>query len=85
MTDAPDLQPLPENVDGHVLQSYEHQLHHEIPWGQVAIGVGLVAVAYVLYQHLDTSNDRTADESGELEAESSEFVPVEVGGGGLLA
>lgn len=89
MKNAPDLDPLPENVDGHVVQSYEHQLYHEIPWGQVAIGVGLLALAYVVYQHLDSGDDQvpSADVPTETnaDAEDGDLVTIDVsGGGGLL-
>lgn len=88
MTDAPDLDPLPENIEGHVVEShnYEHRLHHEIPWGHVAVGVGILAAAYVAHQYLNKSDEASDETPAESAAESArEFVDVEVGGGGLLA
>lgn len=89
MTDAPDLEPLPENIEGVVIRerTSSHELHHRIPWGQVAIGLGLVALAYVVHQYLgggDESDERPA--SGGAEAgpmEEAARVAVE-GGAGLM-
>lgn len=88
MTDAPDLEPLAENIEGHVVEShnYEHRLHHEIPWGHVAVGVGILAAAYVAHQYLNESDETPAETPEEPDAEpDAEFVDVEFGGGGLLA
>jgi len=87
MTEAPDLEPLAENIEGHVVEShnYEHRLHHEIPWGHVAVGVGILAAAYVAHQYLNESDESPDEVPDETPAEpSGEFVNVEVGGGGLV-
>ena len=53
--------PIPENIDGSkvVTHSYEHR----IDWGYVGLGVGLLAVAYVGYTVLATS-ESDDDERG---------------------
>lgn len=45
-SDLPD--PDPGNIDGSKSVSYIHKVNHQIPWGQVALGVALVvAIAFV--------------------------------------
>jgi len=43
--------PLPENIEGVVTEdhSFEHQMQHSFDWGQIALGLGIVAIAYVLW------------------------------------
>lgn len=40
--------PLPENIDGR--KEYRHAFEHHIDWGQVILGAGVIAAAYVAYR-----------------------------------
>lgn len=40
--------PLPENIDGR--KEYRHVFEHRIDWGQMTLGVGVLAAAYVAYR-----------------------------------
>lgn len=52
----PDMSdPAPENVTGE--KRVVHSVEHSIPWGHVALGVGLLALAYVLHAHLTDDGD----------------------------
>lgn len=48
--------PIPENIEGskEVVHSYEHR----IDWGYVALGAGLIAIAYVLFVLVDDDDDQ---------------------------
>jgi len=68
--------PPPENVTGE--KRVVHSVEHSIPWGHVALGVGLIVVAYVLHAHLiDGSDDvEPLEESNEIGL--TDGVPVEI-------
>jgi len=54
-------EPLPENIEGAKVE--QHMFEHSIEWGHVALGIGMLAVAYVVYPVLaDRQNDE--DETG---------------------
>jgi hypothetical protein len=40
--------PLPENIDGR--KEYRHAFEHRIDWGQLVLGGGVIAAAYVAYR-----------------------------------
>ena len=46
-----DSEPLPENIDGHVLEqhTWNHNIDHSIRWDYVLLAVAAVVVAYLLF------------------------------------
>lgn len=86
MTDPAALEPLPENIEGYVVDTSTHSYEHRIPWGHVAVGIGLLALAYVAHQYLNDSDETPAETpEGPAEEPDGEFVNIDVQGGGLLA
>jgi hypothetical protein len=80
--------PNPENIVGQ--KRVTHSVDHHIPWGQVAVGVGLLAVAYVGYKVFlsgSSGSDDTDDVGDEIEDAGGGFAGTEVpvSGGGLTA
>ena len=86
--------PLTENIDGtkveEVTHEFSHNVEHHVPWGQILLGVGLLAVAYVGYKAFLADSSSGTDESDE----SDEFdeldgfggaAEIPVSGGGLTA
>jgi hypothetical protein len=55
------LEPTPENIDGTVVE--KHSFEHRVNWSHVALGVGMLAVAYVVHRVLADRND-DEDETG---------------------
>lgn len=55
--------PKPENIAGS--KQVVHKVEHRIDWGHVALGVGGMLLAYVLYRLFGT--DRDDRESGDME------------------
>jgi hypothetical protein len=53
--------PMPENIDGTKVE--RHTFEHRMPWGQIAIGVGLIALAYAIHKALDRDLDLDEDDS----------------------
>jgi len=53
--------PKPENIAGR--KRVVHSVEHIVPWGQVALGIGGLALAYVLYRLFSGSSD---SEDGDL-------------------
>lgn len=41
------MEAAPENVEGKIVQ--KHVFTHEVNWGYVALGLGLLGVAYLLF------------------------------------
>ncbi|MCD2205311.1 hypothetical protein [Halobacterium sp. KA-6] len=61
MTDK--MEPLPENIRGERLE--RHTFKHEINWGHVAGGVGLLVLAWVMYQWVVAGeSDDDSEENG---------------------
>lgn len=58
-----EMKPLPENIDGVVKEThnFEHEVGHQINWGYVAVGAGLLAVAYILYSPSEVADDSRGD------------------------
>ena len=54
--------PLPENIDGKKIVTYENKIHHNIHWGYVAVGIGILVAAYVVHQKW--SDDDQGDQTG---------------------
>lgn len=61
--------PAPENITGEIVErhTYSHEIQHRIPWGYVAVGVGLTALAWVLYRSFlaDGSEIDVVDEADD--------------------
>jgi len=68
-----DQEPLRRNIDGSISEEhiFEHEVSHTINWGYVAVGVGLLVVAYVGYRALDTDNDDDRSTEPTIQADSS--------------
>lgn len=58
--------PKPENIAGS--KQVVHKVEHRIDWGYVALGVGGLAVAYVLYRLMSAGS-----ESEEVDLSDSEL------------
>lgn len=54
-----DAEPLPENVDGVIKEthSFNHEVSHSVNWGYVAVGVGLLVTAYVLFHGVESQDE----------------------------
>jgi hypothetical protein len=52
--------PKPENIAGQ--KRVVHRVEHRIDWGYVVAGVGLVAVAYVMYRLLVEGSESEEDD-----------------------
>lgn len=78
-------EPAPENITGEIVErhTYSHEIQHRIPWGYVTLGVGLMALAWVLYRSWLSGGQTGAepDEDG-LSDEEAVDVPVESVGEG---
>ena len=64
--DLPD--PAPENIDGAKTVAYSHEVHHQIPWGHVALGAAVIVVVAFVWVNFDFTADG-ADEVGDEQAE----------------
>jgi hypothetical protein len=53
MTDASLPQPPAENVDGSKAVTYSHEVHHQINWGYVVIGLAVIAALLFLRDRVD--------------------------------
>lgn len=42
------MEPAPENVEGRVEHSFQHEVSHRVNWGYVAVGIGALIAAYWL-------------------------------------
>lgn len=53
--------PLPENIEGS--KRTVHRVEHQIHWGYVFGGLGLLVLAFVLYRvvDIDSEDDENAD------------------------
>lgn len=57
------MEPKPENVDG--TKVVKHSVSHRIDWGYVALGAGLLAVAWTGYRvFVDTGDDESGASGG---------------------
>jgi len=56
--------PQPENITG--TKQVVHRVEHNIHWGYVAAGVGLLAVAFVLYRLLDLDGEDDESDMSSL-------------------
>lgn len=52
--------PLKENIQG--AKATTHHVEHRVDWGHVALGVGGLALAYVIWRAVQSSSER---EDGE--------------------
>jgi hypothetical protein len=55
------VEPKPENVTGEKVQ--KHVFKHRVDWGHVALGLGVIAVAWVAYQTLAESSPKNEEPS----------------------
>jgi hypothetical protein len=46
---------MPENIDGSV--SYSHEIHHQINWGYVSIGIAVIAALLFLREKSTQTED----------------------------
>lgn len=46
------MEVLAENVDGKKVHTYSHTVHHEINWGYVAVGVGVLAFVWFFHTRM---------------------------------
>ena len=53
MTDGSLPQPPAENVDGSKAVTYSHEVHHQINWGYVVIGLAVIAALLFLRDRVD--------------------------------
>jgi hypothetical protein len=53
--------PLPENIDGKKIVTYENKIHHNIHWGYVAVGLAVIAALLFLRERLDGDEENTGD------------------------
>jgi len=53
MTDASLPDPPAENVDGSKAVTYSHEVHHQINWGYVVIGLAVIAALLFLRDRVD--------------------------------
>lgn len=74
-------EPSPENITGEIVErhTYSHEIQHRIPWGYVAMGVGLTALAWVLYRAF-VADGETGEVDEELREDAEEWVGVPVEG-----
>lgn len=56
--------PMPENIDGSKVE--RHVFKHSIEWGHVALGIGMVVVAVVVWRVASGESDE--DDQDESEA-----------------
>lgn len=56
--------PPAENVDGVLKESHQftHEVHHEINWGYVSVGVALLVLVWAVFLRSDRSGDRDGRE-----------------------
>lgn len=59
------MEAAPENVEGKIVQ--KHVFTHEVNWGYVAMGIGLLGVAYLLFG--DRGSDVEEPEEPQVETE----------------
>lgn len=59
--------PLPANIEGQ--KRVVHKVEHEIQWGYIAVGVGLLAVVWLGYRVIGPDDDLPKNESDSLRTE----------------
>lgn len=64
--DLPD--PAPENIDGSKSVSYSNIIHHEIPWGQVVLGIAVVVVVLFVWVNFDLGGGSEGQEGAEADS-----------------
>jgi hypothetical protein len=63
MTDASMPDPVPENIDGSKAVTYSHEVHHQINWGYVAVGLAVIAALLFLRERLDGDEESAGEMS----------------------
>lgn len=71
--------PEPSNIEGRKVE--RHEFSHVVNWGYVAMGLGLLALAWVVYQLVSSTESGRSGRPGELvdgdESEESEQIEVD--------
>lgn len=58
--------PEPENIDGSKSVAYSHEVHHQVPWGHIALAAAVIVVIAFVWANYDlTAED---DEQGPMTA-----------------
>lgn len=55
--------PKPENIEGS--KRITHTVEHKVDWGHVALGLGLLALVWLISRHVDVESDGD-DDSAEF-------------------
>jgi hypothetical protein len=68
--------PIPENIEGRKVK--RHEFSHVVNWGYVAVGVGVLALSWVLYRALIDEQDReTTGPAGDPTEEATDGFVLE--------
>jgi len=57
MSDASLPEPPAENVDGSKAVTYSHEVHHQINWGYVVIGLAVIAALLFLRDRVNSDEN----------------------------
>ena len=56
--------PLPENIDGAKSVAYSHEIHHQVNWGYLALGIAAILVVAYIWSNVDLGGDDQQDGIG---------------------
>jgi len=52
--------PKPENIEG--TKRVAHTVEHRVDWGHVALGIGLLALVWLIHRHVDLDDEDDDEE-----------------------